>query len=103
MERQKAIEAISSDPQLQSSLDKVVKQSEGINEILQYFHQFTGPDQQQPRNTANNLNHIERKFKVLHRIKNALDAVKILNNHEKFNDLKFLRQPYEVRIKLFLD
>ena len=97
-ERQKAIETISSDPQLQSSLNKIVKDSEGVNEILYYFHQFTGPDQTQPQNSVINVNLIERKFKVLSRIKSALNAVETLNSEVKLNDMNFLKQPYEVII-----
>jgi hypothetical protein len=95
-DRQKAIEIISSDPQLQSSLNKVVKDSEGVNEILHYFHQFSGPDQLQSQKSLINVNLIERKFKVLSRIKNALNAVEILNSEVKLNDMNFLKQPYEV-------
>ena len=96
-ERLNAIKAIISDSKLQFNLEKILKQSEGIDEIIQFFHQYTLTSSKREYSSVN-LKCSERKFKIMFRIRNSLDAFDILNKEiNLYNQLQFLNKSYKVK------
>lgn len=93
-----AIQSIISDTELQSNLEKILKESEGIDEIIHFFHQYSASSSHEQREyNAASMKISERKFKIMLRIRNSLNALDILEKEVNMNnELSFLRKSHQV-------
>ena len=93
--RQKLIEIILSNLSLKTNLEKAIKQSDGIDEITQFFHHFSTNSREYE---IINLKSSEKKFKIILRIKNAIISFQKLKNETK--EIAILGNSLNVTIKL---